>query len=131
MSRLGNCQCCTLKIEISYAMNLAFFWATFRRIQKNISYHTDNFPKQGYKVLFYPLPRCNYASKGAYATRNKTLSLISDIFRHFIFLDSCRFCQMVLRQFPGKSTSYIASAVASTRVQISNIMTLLRTRPIS
>ena len=38
------------------------FWATFGRIQKNISYLTDNFPKQGYKVLFFPLPRCNYAN---------------------------------------------------------------------
>ena len=36
------------------------FWATFGCIQKNISYLTDNFPKQGYKVLFFPLPRCNY-----------------------------------------------------------------------
>ena len=29
-------------------------------LQKNISYLTDNFPKQGYKVLFFPLLRCNY-----------------------------------------------------------------------
>ena len=36
------------------------FWASFGRIQKNLSYLTDNFPKQGYKVLFFPLPRCNY-----------------------------------------------------------------------
>ena len=32
------------------------FWASFGRIQKNLSYLTDNFPKQGYKVLFFPYP---------------------------------------------------------------------------
>ena len=36
-------------------MNLAF-WASFGRIQENISYLTDNFPKQGYKILFFPYP---------------------------------------------------------------------------
>ena len=32
------------------------FWVSFGRIQKYISYLTDNFPKQGYKVLFFPYP---------------------------------------------------------------------------
>ena len=32
------------------------FWASFGLIQKNLSCLTDNFPKQGYKVLFIPYP---------------------------------------------------------------------------
>ena len=40
-------------------MNLAFL-ASFELIQKNISYLNDNCLKQGYKVLFFPLPRSNY-----------------------------------------------------------------------
>ena len=32
------------------------FLASFGRIQKNLSYLTDNFTKQGYKVLFLPYP---------------------------------------------------------------------------
>ena len=60
LSRLGSCQCCTLKLKYWIAMNLAHIWTSFGRIQKNISYLTDNFLRQGYKVLFFPLPRCNY-----------------------------------------------------------------------
>ena len=43
------------------------FWATFGCIQKNICYLTDNFQKQGYKVLFFSLPHCNYVW-GTYVT---------------------------------------------------------------
>ena len=32
------------------------FWASFGRIQINLSYLTDNFPKQEYRVLFFPYP---------------------------------------------------------------------------
>ena len=56
VSRLGSCQCCILKIEILDCNEFGFFWATFGHIQKNISYLTDTFPKQGYKVLFFPIP---------------------------------------------------------------------------
>ena len=30
------------------------FWASFGRIQKNLSNLTDNYPKQGKKVLLFP-----------------------------------------------------------------------------
>ena len=55
VSRLGSYQCCTLKIEISDCNEFGFFGQLLDiDIQKNISYLTDNFRKQGYKVLFFP-----------------------------------------------------------------------------
>ena len=47
------------KIEISDYNEFWLFSATFGRLQKNISYLTDNLPKQGYKVLFFPFPAAN------------------------------------------------------------------------
>ena len=36
-------------------MNVAFL-GIFWTYTKNLSYLTDNFPKQGYKILFFPYP---------------------------------------------------------------------------
>ena len=60
VSRLGSCQCCTLKLKCRIAMNLAFL-GIFWTYTENLSYITDNFPKQGYKVLFFPYPAATMA----------------------------------------------------------------------
>ena len=64
VSRLGSCQCCTLKIEISDCNEFGFFGQLLDvYLQKNLSYLTDNFPKQGYKVLFFPYPAATMFKK--------------------------------------------------------------------
>ena len=40
-------------------MNVAFLDIFWMKTEKNF-YLTDNFLKQGYKILFLPQPRCNY-----------------------------------------------------------------------
>ena len=56
------------------------FWASFGRMQKNISYLTDNIPKQGYKVLLFfltPLQLCLKQLEKTYIRRGHFLRILS------------------------------------------------------
>ena len=58
---IGSCQCFTLNIEIS-DFNECGFFGHFWTYTENLSFPTDNFPKQGYKILFFPYPAATMIS---------------------------------------------------------------------
>ena len=79
-------------------------------IQKFFSYLTDNFLKQGYKILFFPLPRCNYVG--------------------IVLLYKCNVNKLITFIVMAKSTGVYVATVSENSVSLSksymNIITWIR-----